>query len=491
MPPTIAFAADPPPNASLIATGVRQDHLAEDTPDVDAGLLQAQGFVGKVDQTALVSDRAGRLRLLVGVGQSDAIDATTVRRAGAALARASARHATAATTLLTVVPPAMGLMGAEALAEGVALGAYRYGHFKEADPAVDQLRAVTIVGRGGQRAREAVARGVRTAEAVCLVRDLVNTPGGTLTAPVFAEQAVDVALAAGLAVDVMDREGIEAAGLGGLLGVNRGSALPPVLLRISYEPDKPRGHLALVGKGITFDSGGLSLKTAEGMVDMKSDMSGAAAVLGAMTLLPDVAPRLRATAFLPLTDNMVGPDATRVGDVLSIRNGKTVEVLNTDAEGRLILADGLSLASELAPDAIVDLATLTGACMVALGRRTAGLMGNHEGWLDQVRAAGDNSGEAVWPLPMPRELRKGLDSDIADLRNIGKGRYGGALTAAIFLEEFVGDGIPWVHIDMAGPAFADEADGEVPKGGTGYGVRLLARLFADWKKPEPQPHSVL
>ena len=487
MPPTIVFAPDLPADADLIATGVREDHLAEDTTDVDAELLHAQGFVGKVDQTALVSDGAGHLRLLVGVGPSDAVDACVVRRAGAALTRASARHVKAATTVLAVVPASLGAAGAEALAEGVALGAYRYGQFKEADPAVDQLAEVTIVGRGGQRVRDAVARGVRIAGAVCLARDLVNTPGGTLTAPVFAEQAADVARAAGLSVDVMDQGAIEAAGLGGLLGVNRGSALPPALLQISYEPDRPRGHLALVGKGITFDSGGLSLKTADGMVDMKSDMSGAAAVLGAMTLLPEVAPRLRATAFLPLTDNMVGPDATRVGDVLHIRNGKTVEVLNTDAEGRLILADGLSLASELAPDAIVDMATLTGACMIALGRRTAGLMGNHQGWLDQVRAAGDNAGEAVWPLPMPRELRKGLDSDIADLRNIGKGRYGGALTAAIFLEEFVGAGIPWVHVDMAGPAFAEEADGEVPKGGTGYGVRMLARLFADWKKPEPAP----
>ena len=301
----------------------------------------------------------------------------------------------------------------------------------------------------------------------------------------FAEQAAEVARAAGLSVTVMDREAIEAARLGGLLGVNRGSALPPTLLQISHEPDRPKGHLALVGKGITFDSGGLSLKTADGMIDMKSDMGGAAAVLAAMTLLPDVAPRLKATAFLPLTDNMVGPDATRVGDVLSIRNGKTVEVLNTDAEGRLILADGLSLASEAAPDAIVDCATLTGACMVALGRRTAGLMGNHQGWLDQVRAAADEAGEAVWPLPMPRHLRKGLDSDIADLRNIGKGRYGGALTAALFLEEFVADGIPWAHIDMAGPAFADEADGEVPKGGTGFGVRLAGPALRRLEEARP------
>ncbi len=484
MPPIITFAAAIPADADLLAVGVREDHLAEDTVDLNAELLRAQGFVGKIDQTALVSNRAERLTLLVGLGPAADLGPAGLRRAGAALARASDRHAKTATTLLACVPAGIAPAGAAALAEGVTLGAYRYDRFKEADPAVGRLAEVTIVGRGGQRVGDAVARGVRIAEAVCLARDLVNTPGGTLTAPVLAKHAGEIARAAGLSVSVMERKAIEQAGLGGLLGVNRGSALPPALLQISHEPEKPRGFLALVGKGITFDSGGLSIKTADGMMDMKSDMAGAAAVLAAMTLLPDVAPRLRAVAFLPLTDNMVGPDATRVGDVLCMRNGKTVEVLNTDAEGRLILADGLSLASEAAPDAIVDVATLTGACMVALGRQTAGIMGNHEGWIGQIRAAADEAGEALWPLPMPRHLRRGLDSDIADIRNIGKGRYGGALTAALFLEEFVAEGIPWAHIDMAGPAFTDEADGEVPKGGTGYGVRLLARLFADWKTPD-------
>ncbi len=485
MPPTVTFASGVPEQVDLLAVGARQDHLAADTSGFDEALLHAQGFTGQADETAFVAHVDHGLCLVVGLGHGAAADPATLRRAGAAVARASHRHRTVATTLLDFALETARPAAAQALAEGLALGAYRYGRFKEPEADEDRLAEATIVGRGGQRVGAAVGRGVRVAEAVCLARDLVNTPGGTLTAPAFADEAAAVAGRAGLSVTVLDREGIEAARLGGLLGVNRGSALPPRLVQISHEPEQPRGFIALVGKGITFDSGGLSMKSPEAMTDMKLDMAGAAAVLAAMTLLPEVAPRLRATAFLPLTDNMVGPDATRVADVVTIRNSKTVEVLNTDAEGRLILADGLSLATEQEPDAIIDVATLTGACMTALGARTAGLMGNHQGWLDQVRAAADEAGEAMWPLPMPSHLRKGLDSDVADLRNIGKSKHGGALTAALFLQEFVGEGIPWAHLDMAGPAFVDENDGEVSKGGTGFGVRLLAQLFADWKKPGP------
>ena len=212
---------------------------------------------------------------------------------------------------------------------------------------------------------------------------------------------------------------------------------------------------------------------------MKGDMAGAATALAAMSLVPLVAPRLEVTAYLPLTDNMLGPDATRVGDALRIRNGTTVEVLNTDAEGRLILADALALAAEAEPDAIVDLATLTGACMVALGDQTGGVMSNHGALSERVVSAGDHTGEALWPLPMPPHLRKGLDSDVADLRNIGTSPYGGALTAGLFLREFV-DGRPWAHLDIAGPAFASSPWGDHPKGGTGFAVRTLVHLLSTW-----------
>jgi leucyl aminopeptidase len=241
--------------------------------------------------------------------------------------------------------------------------------------------------------------------------------------------------------------------------------------------------VALVGKGITFDSGGLSLKTSESMIGMKGDMAGAAAVLATFSVLDAVQPPVRVLGYLPLTDNMPGGDATRVGDVLRIRNGTTVEVLNTDAEGRLVLADALSLASEDQPDAIVDLATLTGACMVALGTKMAGLMGNHEGFTGQVRAAADAEAEPVWPLPLPPDMRRQIDSDVADIKNVAGARWGGALVAGVFLEEFVADGIPWAHLDIAGPADAAEEDGETRKGGTGFGVRTLLRLLSDFHKP--------
>jgi leucyl aminopeptidase len=282
---------------------------------------------------------------------------------------------------------------------------------------------------------------------------------------------------------VWDEKEIRKQRLGGLLGVNRGSEQAPRFLRLEYAPEKPRGTVALVGKGITFDSGGLSLKPSDGMVGMKGDMGGAAAVLGTFRAVAALGSRVRLLGFLPITDNMTGGDATRVGDVLTIRNGKTVEVLNTDAEGRLILADGLSLASEEAPDAIVDLATLTGACMVGLGDRIAGLMSNHDGWRDQVQAAATAAGEDVWPLPLPGYLRGKLDSDLADLKNITDTRYGGALAAGVFLREFVGEGIPWVHLDIAGPADSSVVEGELVKGGTGFGVRTLVELCSSYTKP--------
>jgi leucyl aminopeptidase len=237
-----------------------------------------------------------------------------------------------------------------------------------------------------------------------------------------------------------------------------------------------------VGKGITFDSGGLSIKTAEGMETMKTDMSGAAAVLATMAALPDLAPDVAVLGIVPATENMPGGRATKPGDVLTIRNGKTVEVLNTDAEGRLVLADGLSLAVESGVDAIVDLATLTGACIVALGPRIAGLMGNDDRWTDQVRSAAERAGEAVWRLPLPEEYRRSIDSDVADVKNIGSDRYGGALTAGLFLREFVGD-VPWAHLDIAGPARSGEDEGYLRKGGTGWGVRTLVELLTSYQPP--------
>ena len=255
------------------------------------------------------------------------------------------------------------------------------------------------------------------------------------------------------------------------------------MVKLTYEPAAANGStqtVALVGKGITFDSGGLSIKPAEGMIGMKGDMAGAAAVIAAICALPALEAPVRVVAYTPMTDNMTGGDAQRPGDIYTAYNGSTVEVLNTDAEGRLVLADALSLASEEAPAAIVDLATLTGACMVALGDRIAGVMGNDADFRDQVADAAADAGERVWPLPLPDDYRSRLDSPVADIQNIGGGRYGGALVAGLFLRDFVGDDIPWVHMDIAGPAFLNEPDGEQSKGATGFGVRTLISLLTGW-----------
>ena len=344
-------------------------------------------------------------------------------------------------------------------------------------------RTAEIVGKGGKRVQAAFDLGRGIGEAVCVTRDLVNEPGGSLTPPALAKKTEKLAGTYGFEVTVLGPKEIKAAKMGGLLGVNRGSDIPPRFLELSWKPEgTTRGVVALVGKGVTFDSGGLSLKPSEGMLTMKGDMAGGAAVIGAFCALRAASPRVEVRGYVPLTDNMTGGDATRLGDVLTISNGKTVEIHNTDAEGRLILADALSRATAEEPDAIVDLATLTGACMVALGDSHAGVMGTSEAWIEQVRQAADAAGEKTWHLPLPEEWRSNLDSDIADMKNIG-GRFGGASIAGLFLKEFVGEDIPWVHIDIAGPAFVDKESSTETKGGTGYGVRTLVALLKSYKRP--------
>jgi len=373
---------------------------------------------------------------------------------------------------------------AQAVAEGAVLATYRFvGHKSEDDGGrVDRL-IVMGTGLDPVAAGNGVARGLRIARAVCLARDLVNEPPSSMTPRRLAAIAEEELGPQGdVTLEVWDEQRIVDERLGGLLGVARGSAEPPRLIRATYEPADPLEvdgrvpHIVLVGKGITFDSGGLSLKTAGGMETMKTDMSGAAAVIGALSACGDLGVRVRVTAVAPVTENMPGGRATKPGDVLTIRNGKTIEVLNTDAEGRLVLADGLSLAAEMEPDAIVDLATLTGACVVALGDSVAGLFGTNDELTGRVEAASARAGEATWPLPMPPAYEKHIDSDVADMKNMGKAGQAGAIAAALLLGRFVGD-VPWVHLDIAGPARADDADGVVTKGGTGFGVRTLLELL--------------
>lgn len=482
MPLTAELAKTAPTDVEALAVGAVEGVPVGD--DLDQGFLAAQGFEAKKGEVRALPGADGRTTYVVGLGPAAEVDATVLRYVAGVLARAAKRHRSLAVDLLghlsAGVSPAK---GAQAIAEGLVLGGYQYTAFKS-DPKPAALERVVVVGGGGARTQTAIDRGLAVAEAACWVRDLVNEPGGSLTPTKLAQQAVEMGERAGFDVTVWTEKEIEAEGLGGLLGVNRGSEQEPRFLHLRYEPEKPRGTVALVGKGITFDSGGLSLKPTDGMVGMKGDMGGAGAVLGTFRAVAAVGAKVRLLGFIPLTDNMTGGDATRVGDVLTMRNGKTVEVLNTDAEGRLILADALSLASEAAPDAIVDLATLTGACMVALGDRIAGVMSNHRSWSAQVRAAADAAGEPMWPLPLPDDLRPRLDSDVADLKNVTSQRWGGALSAGLFLREFVADGIPWTHIDIAGPADSAEVDGELVKGGTGFGVRTLVELLSAWSKPK-------
>jgi leucyl aminopeptidase len=400
------------------------------------------------------------------------------------MVRAAWRATDLATSLLDAVPAELDrAAAAQALTEGALMAAYRFTAYRRQPDPCRLPRLTIITGATGDGAADeataaAVARGARVAEAVWLARDLVNEPAGVLTPTRLAERARAVAASAGLSIEVLDEAAILEQRLGGLAGVARGSAEPPRLVELTYEPPggEPTATVVLVGKGITFDSGGLSLKTADGMMTMKTDMSGAAAVLGAMSALADLGVRARVVGLLPITENMPGGRAIKPGDVLEIRNGTTVEVLNTDAEGRLVLADALSLAAERAPHAIVDLATLTGAQVVALGRRVSGLMGNSTEWVEQVRAAADRAGEPAWPLPLPEDYRCHLDSEMADLKNIGKAGEAGTLVAGLFLREFVGE-IPWAHLDIAGPARAEADDGYLTKGGTGVGVRTLLELL--------------
>ena len=321
------------------------------------------------------------------------------------------------------------------------------------------------------------ARCQAAAESVSLARDLVNEPPVNKSPEYLAGVATDLAGEHGLRVRVFDEEEIRSERLGGIAAVAAGSHQPPRLVEMWHEPEGATAFLAIVGKGIVFDSGGLSLKPANAMEDMKTDMSGGAAVLGAMAAIARLCLGVTVVGIVPFTENMPGGGAQRPGDVITIRNGKTIEVLNTDAEGRLVLADGLSLAAELEPDLIVDLATLTGACVVALGDEIAGLFANEDDAGSKVLAAAARAGERVWTMPLPDDYRKKIDSDIADMKNTGP-RYGGAITAASLLEEFV-DGRPWVHLDIAGPSRAKSEDGYITKGGTGFGVRTIVALAED------------
>ena len=481
---TIAFSAarQVPADAEVLGVPV---YAGRDVPDgagaeLDLDYLARRKFDGKRGQAQALLADDGTTLVALGLGDRASLSVDDLRRAAAALVAAAGTATRVATTLLAALPESLDKKAAaQAVAEGIALAAYRFNTFKNNDerPAVTD---VTVVGA----TQGALDRGARVADAVAFARDLVNTPAGNLTPSRLAELAAEVAAREGLQITVLDEVAIENEGLGGLRGVSMGSDEPPRFIELVYEPTgRARGTVALVGKGITFDSGGLSLKTADGMMTMKTDMAGGAAVLATMSALAALGVKTKVIGFIPTTENMPGGKAIKPGDVLKARNGKTIEVLNTDAEGRLILADGLSVAAEAQPDAIIDLATLTGAQVVALGSRIAGLMSTNDGLLEQVEVAAERAGEPMWELPLPDIYRKHIDSEIADIKNIGRPGQAGTLIAGLFLREFVGD-VPWVHIDIAGPARSDEDDGYLRKGATGFGVRTLLELLTSFSRPK-------
>jgi leucyl aminopeptidase len=450
---------------------------------LDRATLTASAFDGKVGQTLVVPRRDGPSVVAVGIGDPRELDAARLRDVAAAFARAAAKHGHLATTLADIAGTDPATAG-QAIVEGILLARYRYGALKREAPGTG-LTDITLVAGGSRTAaaERGAERGRVIANAAQLARDLANTPPGHLTATRMADVAIAVAATSGLEIEVFDEPALAALGCGGLLGVNAGSEEPPRMVKLTYRPSRPRGHLAMVGKGVMYDSGGISLKPSDQMhAAMKMDMSGAAAVLSSMSALSALECRTAVTGYLLCTDNMPSGSAMKLGDVLTIHGGTTVEIHNTDAEGRLLLADGLSLAAEEHPDAIVDIATLTGACLVALGPAVAGVLGNRQSWVDQVATASQVTDEPVWQLPLEaKRYRKLLDSDIADVKNVG-GPYGGAITAAVFLSEFVGE-LPWAHLDIAGPMKVDADESWRSKGATGFGTRLLVELALNFTPP--------
>lgn len=442
--------------------------------------LADNGFEGTPGQTLTIPSGDGLL-VAVGVGDTDEIDANSLRRAAAAFGRAASKHAQLATTLADV-GDVDAAAAASAVTEGVLLSSYRYVGLKTGDDVGSKLTDLTIVS-GGKRtagAQKGVAAGHAIASAASFARELANTPPTYLNAVDIADKAVALADDAGLDVEVFNKDDLLAMGCGGMIGVNRGSTEPPRMVKLSYSPKGAKKHLAMVGKGIMYDSGGISIKGGDAFHQaMKMDMSGAAAVLSAMSALKAVGCRTKVTAWLMCTDNMPSGSALKLGDVLTMRNGKTVEVLNTDAEGRLVLADGLSLAVEEEPDAIVDIATLTGSVLGALGPDIAGLLGTDQDFVDQVKASSESIDEPVWQLPLEKKrYRKLLDTPYADMKNIG-GPYAGTITASIFLSEFTGD-VPYAHLDIAGPMKIDADNGIYSKGASGFGTRLLIDLACNF-----------
>jgi len=474
--------------ADAIIVGVAQGPdgpvPAPGAEEVDAALggnlaetLAALGATGKAEEVTKIAS-AGKLTApliaAVGIGSpADGpapFDGEALRRAAGAAVRALTNGKP---LRVAVALPARDGAEAEAVALGALLGGYTFGRYTGKKQDTDVILLGSDTEGSASRARV-------LADAMTLVRDLVNTGPSDLYPATLAAEAERVAAASGLDVEVLDEKALADGGYGGLTGVGQGSVHPPRLARVAYTNPDATKTVVLVGKGITFDSGGLSLKPPKSMEAMKSDMGGAAAVLAAVSVIAQLGPAVNVVGYLCMAENMPSGTAQRPSDIITMYGGRTVEVLNTDAEGRLVMADALARSAADSPDLLIDVATLTGAQLVALGPRIMGVMANDDAVLHGVVDAARRAGEAAWPMPLPEELRKGLDSPVADIANVTQERNGGMLVGGLFLREFVPEGVRWAHLDIAGPAFHEgEPYGYTPKGGTGAAVRCLVQVALD------------
>ena len=454
-------------------------------------ILKNLGATGKSNEIIKVPYSKPQTIYFTGLGEtSKSYDPENLRRAAGSAARDLAGQSAA-----TFALPVSTLAQFSAVAEGAALGAYAFNEFRSSTKSdfKEPLEQIVIATKSTSdaAAKRALVRAEIIAHNTAMVRDLINTPPSHLTPDSFCTRMKKLATPLGLKVEILNEATLKNQGYGGIIGVGQGSANPPRLLHISYTPSKARARYAFVGKGITFDTGGLALKPANGMEAMKSDMSGAAAVIGAIFAIAELKLPVAIDAWAPLAENMVSENATRPSDIISIYGGKTVEVLNPDAEGRLVLADAIVRAQEVAKkagglDGIIDVATLTGAQVVALGTRTSAVMTNNVEFSQQFLEASEKAGEAFWPMPLPEELRASLDSPVADLANIGD-RMGGMLVAGLFLKEFIEPDISWLHLDIAGPAYNESTPhGYTPVGGTGIALRSLVTLVESASSQAPR-----
>jgi leucyl aminopeptidase len=482
-PIAVRVVSDIPAEATVVGIPVPADGEVPQRVGFDRATLDASDFAGNVGETLALPQVKGPLVIETGIGPRAGIGPAALRDAAAFFALRAHRHADPVLDLRGVAgidPEDLG----QAAVEGLVLARYRYREFVDR-PADVPLASVTLIvdAAAAEGVRKGGERGLVLARATNVARDLCNAPATHLTATRFGEVAQQIGPEAGLEVEVFDQQALIEMGCGGLLGVNAGSAEEARLIKLTYRPaGGSTGLLALVGKGIMYDSGGISLKPSDAMhALMKLDMSGAAAVFGAMLTLRDLGGGATVEGFLMCTDNMPSGTATRLGDVLTIRGGKTVEVVNADAEGRLVMADGLALSVEDRADAIVTIATLTGAALRTFGNALAPVLGNNADLVGQLEAAGAAVDEPLWELPLVKKYRRQLDSKIADIKNMG-GIDAGTITAGLFLEDFV-DGTPFAHLDICGPMQVDADTGWRPTGATAFGTRLLATFATTFRVP--------